>query len=71
MEKATAERFKNLFMEILSEEDVFEPQFAPINSEGDEVDIVSVEKENQMDFRLKSRNAIRFHIGIVRLSPQP
>ncbi|MFA5584791.1 MAG: TraR/DksA C4-type zinc finger protein [Bacteriovoracaceae bacterium] len=58
MEKATLEKFKNLFLEILSEEEVFEGRLSPVVLEGDEVDIVSVEKENQLDFRLKARNAI-------------
>ncbi len=58
MEKATIEQFKNLFLEILSEEEVFEGKLAPTTLEGDEVDIVSSEKANQMDFRLKARNAI-------------
>lgn len=58
MEKATIEHFKNLFMEILSEEEIFEGKLLPVTTEGDEVDIVSVEKENQLDFRLKARNAI-------------
>lgn len=58
MEKATIEKFKNLFMEILSEEEVFENKLAPTSLEGDEVDVVSTEKANQMDFRLKARNAI-------------
>lgn len=58
MEKATVEKFKNLFLEILSEEEVFEGRLSPVLLEGDEVDIVSVEKENQLDFRLKARNAI-------------
>ncbi len=58
MEKATMEHFKNLFMEILSDEEVYEGKLSPIALEGDEVDVVSVEKENQMDFRLKARNAI-------------
>ena len=58
MEKATIEQFKNLFLEILSEEEVFEATLSPTTLEGDEVDIVSTEKANQMDFRLKARNAI-------------
>jgi DnaK suppressor protein len=58
MEKATIEQFKNLFLEILSEEEVFEGKLSPTSLEGDEVDIVSTEKANQMDFRLKARNAI-------------
>ena len=58
MEKATAEHFKNLFLDILSEEEVFEAKLAPTSLEGDEIDVVSTEKENQMDFRLKARNAI-------------
>lgn len=58
MEKATIEKFKNLFLEILSEEEVFEGKLSPTSLEGDEVDIVSTEKANQMDFRLKARNAI-------------
>ena len=68
MEKATIEHFKNLFMDILSEEEVFEGKLAPVSLEGDEVDIVSVEKENQMDFRLKARNAI--YLKKVRKSLQ-
>ena len=58
MEKATIEHFKQLFLEILTEEEVFEGKLFPETLEGDEVDIVSVEKENQMDFRLKARTAI-------------
>lgn len=58
MQQATTQHFKNLFLEILSEEDVFEGKLSPTLMEGDEVDIVSNEKENQLDFRLKARNAI-------------
>lgn len=68
MEKATIEHFKNLFLEILSEEEIFEGKLSPVSLEGDEVDIVSVEKENQMDFRLKARNAI--YLKKVRKSLQ-
>ena len=69
MDKATIEHFKNLFMEILSEEEVFEGALLqPASLEGDEVDIVSVEKENQMDFRLKARNAV--YLKKVRKSLQ-
>jgi DnaK suppressor protein len=68
MEKATIEHFKKMFLEILSEEDVFEGKIAPAQMEGDEVDIVSVEKENQMDFRLKARNAL--YLKKVRKSLQ-
>jgi len=68
MEKAAIEHFKNLFLEILSEEEAVEVKLTPISLEGDEVDIVSVEKENQMDFRLKARNAI--YIKKVRKSLQ-
>lgn len=68
MEKASVEHFKNLFLEILSEEEIFEGKLSPVSMEGDEVDIVSVEKENQMDFRLKARNAI--YLKKVRKSLQ-
>jgi DnaK suppressor protein len=68
MEKQTMEQFRNLFHEILSEEESFEPRIEPIGLEGDEVDIVSVEKENQMDFRLKARNVI--YLKKVRKSLQ-
>lgn len=68
MEKATKEHFKNLFLQIISEEDVSEGKLSQAAFEGDEVDIVSVEKENQMDFRLKARNAI--YIKKVRKSLQ-
>lgn len=68
MEKATIEHFKHLFLEILSEEEVFEGKLSPVSLEGDEVDIVSVEKENQMDFRLKARNAV--YLKKVRKSLQ-
>lgn len=68
MEKATIEHFKNLFMEILSEEEIFEGKLSPVTLEGDEVDIVSTEKENQMDFRLKARNAV--YLKKVRKSLQ-
>ncbi|HXH76307.1 MAG TPA: TraR/DksA C4-type zinc finger protein [Bacteriovoracaceae bacterium] len=68
MEMATIEHFRNLFLEILSEEEVFEAKLTPVSLEGDEVDIVSVEKENQMDFRLKARNAI--YLKKVRKSLQ-
>ena len=59
MDKATIEHFKNLFMEILSEEEIYEGKLSlsPVSMEGDEVDIVSVEKQNQLDFRLKARTA--------------
>jgi len=66
MEKASIEQFKNLFLEILSEEEVFEAKLSPTSLEGDEVDIVSTEKANQMDFRLKARNAI--YLNKVRKS---
>lgn len=68
MEKATIEKFKNLFLEILTEEQVFEGKLSPTTLEGDEVDVVSHEKANQMDFRLKARNAI--YINKVRKSLQ-
>ncbi len=69
MEKVTIEHFKKLFLEILSEEEIQEGKLmAPITLEGDEVDIVSVEKENQMDFRLKARNAV--YLKKVRKSLQ-
>jgi DnaK suppressor protein len=68
MEKAVREHFKKLFLEVLSEEEVFEGILSPVSLEGDEVDIVSVEKENQMDFRLKARNAI--YLKKVRKSLQ-
>jgi DnaK suppressor protein len=66
MEKATIEQFKNLFLEIISEEEVFEAKLSPTTLEGDDVDIVSTEKANQMDFRLKARNAI--YLNKVRKS---
>ncbi len=66
MEKATIEKFKNLFLEILTEEQVFEGKLSPTTLEGDEVDVVSHEKANQMDFRLKARNAI--YLNKVRKS---
>ncbi len=68
MEKATTEQFRKLFHEILAEEEVFEAKLEPTSMEGDEVDIVSTEKENQMDFRLKARNAI--YLKKVRKSLQ-
>lgn len=68
MQKANLEHFKNLFLEILSDEDIFEGKLSPTLMEGDEVDIVSNEKENQLDFRLKARNAI--YIKKVRRSLQ-
>jgi DnaK suppressor protein len=68
MEKAMIEHFKNLFMEILSEEEIFDGKLSPVQMEGDEVDIVSLEKENQMDFRLKARNAL--YLKKVRKSLQ-
>jgi DnaK suppressor protein len=58
MDKATVEHFKNLFTEILSEEESIEAQLAPTPMEGDEGDILMSEKENQMDFRLKSRTSV-------------
>jgi DnaK suppressor protein len=57
MDKATVEHFKNHFLKILKEEN-FDESYSQVALEGDEVDIVSVEKENQMDFRLKARTAI-------------
>jgi DnaK suppressor protein len=68
MEKQTVEQFKHLFLEILSEEEVFEEKLSPTSLEGDEVDIVSTEKDNQLDFRLKARNAI--YMNKVRKSLQ-
>lgn len=68
MEKTSIEHFKKLFLEILSEEEVFEGKLSPVSLEGDEVDIVSVEKENQMDFRLRARNAV--YLKKVRKSLQ-
>jgi DnaK suppressor protein len=68
MEKQTTEQFKHLFLEILSEEEVFEEKLSPTSLEGDEVDIVSTEKDNQLDFRLKARNAI--YMNKVRKSLQ-
>ncbi len=68
MEKATIEQFKNLFLDILSEEEVFEGKLSPTTLEGDEVDVVSTEKANQMDFRLQARNAI--YMNKVRKSLQ-
>lgn len=68
MERATIEHFRNLFLEILSEEEVFEGKLSPVSMEGDEVDIVSTEKENQMDFRLKARTAV--YLKKVRKSLQ-
>ena len=68
MEKATVEHFRNIFLEILSEEEVFEGKLNPTTLEGDEVDVVSSEKENQMDFRLKSRTAV--YLKKVRKSLQ-
>ncbi len=68
MEKATIEHFKNLFLEILSEEEHFEAMLTPVSLEGDEIDVVSTEKENQMDFRLKARNAV--YLKKVRKSLQ-
>lgn len=68
MEKQTIEQFKHLFLEILSEEEVFEEKLSPTSLEGDEVDIVSTEKDNQLDFRLKARNAI--YMNKVRKSLQ-
>lgn len=68
MEKAKISHFKNLFLEILSEEEQFEGHLGPAIVEGDEVDVVSNEKENQMDFRLKARNAV--YLQKVRKSLQ-
>lgn len=68
MEKATVEHFRTLFLEILAEEETL-AALTPISQmEGDEVDIVSTEKENQMDFRLKARNAV--YLKKVRKSLQ-
>ncbi len=60
MEKAVIEEFKHLFLEILADEDFSEEKSRPLSMslEGDEVDIVSTEKANQIDFRLRARNAI-------------
>lgn len=67
MERATIEHFRSLFLEILAEEETL-AALSPISLEGDEVDIVSTEKENQMDFRLKARNAV--YLKKVRKSLQ-
>jgi len=68
MDNAKVEHFKKLFLEILSEEDVFEGKLNPAGLEGDEVDIVALEKENQIDFRLRARNAV--YLKKVRRSLQ-
>ena len=47
---------------------MFEGKLSPTSLEGDEVDVVSHEKANQMDFRLKARNAI--YLNKVRKSLQ-
>lgn len=67
MEKATIEHFRLLFLDILAEEETLS-MLTPTSLEGDEVDIVSTEKENQMDFRLKARNAV--YLKKVRKSLQ-
>jgi DnaK suppressor protein len=58
MEQSSVETFKQLFLEILSEEQVEEGKLNPVNLEGDDVEVYSNEKINQIDFRLKSRNTI-------------
>lgn len=58
MDLATLEHFKTLFQEILAEEEGPETLMQPVTLEGDEVDMVSIEKLNQMDFRLRARNTI-------------
>jgi DnaK suppressor protein len=68
MEKEVMEQFKNIFLQILSEDDIFEGKILPVALEGDEVDVVAVEKDNQLDFRLKARNAT--YLNKVRKSLQ-
>lgn len=58
MEKAQIENFKQLFIDILSEEDITEGKLFPQNDQGDEMDQLLQEKENQLGFRLQARNAI-------------
>lgn len=58
MEKAQIENFKKLFIEILSEEDIAEGKLLPQSEQGDEMDQLLQEKENQLGFRLQARNAI-------------
>ncbi|HXH30471.1 MAG TPA: TraR/DksA C4-type zinc finger protein [Bacteriovoracaceae bacterium] len=68
MEKAKIEHFRHLFLEILSEEETASWNFTEVAKEGDELDAVSMEKENQLDFRLKTRTAV--YLKKVRKSLQ-
>ena len=68
MDKAKIEHFKHLFLEILSEEETSGWNFTEISKEGDELDALSAEKENQLDFRLKTRTAV--YLKKVRKSLQ-
>ena len=58
MEPAMIEHFRKIFLQILKEQNIFEKNLYPLFSGGDELDNVSVEKENQLDLRLKARNAL-------------
>ena len=68
MDKAVVDHFKKIFLEIISDQEESDDQFLPASREGDEVDLVSAEKDNQMDLRLKARNAI--YLKKVRKSLQ-
>jgi DnaK suppressor protein len=68
MDMAVVNHFKKIFLEILSDQEDIEAHFLPSNREGDEVDLVAVEKENQMDLRLRARNAV--YLKKVRKSLQ-
>ena len=68
MDKVVIEHFKKIFLEILLGLEESDGQFLPASREGDEVDLVSAEKDNQMDLRLKARNAI--YLKKVRKSLQ-
>ncbi len=68
MDKATMEHFRRIFLEILSDEEATQTQLDSLDKHGDEFDALSVEKENQIEFRLMARNAV--YLKKVRKSLQ-
>ncbi len=58
MQNAQIENFKKLFIDILSEEEISEGMQLAQTNQGDEMDQLLQEKENQLGFRLQARNSI-------------
>lgn len=57
MDHMQVENFKHMFLNILGSEFVQENELTTVTG-GDEIDAFTVEKQQQMDLRLKSRNSV-------------